>query len=116
MNFKLLKKLARSNRWQILYNRAKELGSLRLFKNDMDLTNIQIWMLYFLEMFSSLYTDLAMNEKYISESVIEDDLRCEAYLLYRKEKSKKEKNKKFTDKENKTVTPSNIPGVQFLRK
>lgn len=116
MNFKLLQKLSRSNKWQILYNRAKELGTLRLFKNDIDLTKIQIWMLYFLEMYSSLYTDLAMNEDFISEEVIQDDLRTEAYLLYRKEKSKKDKHKKYTDKEDKRVTPSDIPGVQFLKK
>ena len=115
MNYKLLKKLARSNKWQVLYNRAKELGTLRLFKNDMDLTKIQIWILYFLEMYSSLYTDLAMDEEYINEEVIEDDLRCEAYLLYRKEKSKKQKSKKYTDKDKK-VTPHDIPAVQFLKK
>lgn len=115
MNFKLLQKLARSNRWQILYNRAKELGTLRLFKNDIDLTKIQVWTLYFLEMYSSLYTDLAMNEDFISEDVINDDLRTEAYLLYRKEKSKKDRHKKYTDK-NERVTPSDIPAVQFLKK
>jgi len=115
MNYRLLKKLARSNKWQVLYNRAKELGTLRLFKNDMDLTKIQIWILYFLEMYSSLYTDLAMNEDFIDEDVIEDDLRCEAYLLYRKEKSKKENKRKFTDK-NEKVTPHDIPAVQFLKK
>jgi len=115
MNYKLLKKLTRSNRWQILYNRAKELGTLRLFKNDIDLTKIQIWTLYFLEMYASLYTDLAMNEDFINEDVIEDDLRTEAYLLYRKEKSKKDKNKKYTDKDEK-ITPDNIPGVRFMKK
>ncbi len=115
MNFKLLQKLARSNRWQILYNRAKELGTLRLFKNDTDLTKIQIWMLHFLEMYTSLYTDLAMNEDYIDESVIEDDIRTEAYLLYRKQKNKKENKSKFIDKDEK-ITPSNIPGVRFLKK
>ena len=115
MNFKLLQKLSRSNKWQILYNRAKELGTLRLFKNDIDLTKIQIWMLYFLEMYSSLYTDLAMNEDFISEEVIEDDLRCEAYLLYRKEKNKKENKRKIIGKDEK-VTPHDIPGVTFLQK
>ena len=116
MNFKILKKIARSNRWQVLYNRAKDLGTLRLFRNDMDLTKVQVWMLYLLEMFSSLYADLSMNEEYISEEVIKDDLRCEAYLLYRREKNKKDKHKKYTDKESKKVTPSNIPGVRFMRK
>ena len=115
MNYRLLKKLARSNKWQVLYNRAKELGTLRLFSNDNDLTKVQIWMLYFLEMYSSLYTDLAMNEDFISEDVIDDDLRCEAYLLYRKEKSKRKNKEKFINKDKK-ITPSNIPGVRFMRK
>ena len=115
MNFKILKKVTRSNKWQLLYNRAKELGTLRLFKNDIDLTKIQIWFLYFLEMYSSLYTDLAMDEDYISEDVIEDPIRTEAYLLYRKDKNKKDNSKKFTDKEER-VTPDNIPGVIFTKK
>lgn len=116
MNYKLLKKIARSNRWQVLYSQAKELGTLRLFENDIDLTKIQIWMLHFLGMYSSLYTDLAMNEDYIDEGVIEDDLRCEAYLLYRKEKNKNENKKNFTGKKDEKVTAENIPGVRFLRK
>ena len=68
-----------------------------------------------MEMYNSLYTDLAMNEKYISEDVIADDLRCEAYLLYKKEQSKKQKTKNFEDKKKK-ITPSNIPGIRFMRK
>ena len=115
MNHKLIRKLARSNKWQIIYNRAKELSTLRLFKNDMDLTKIQIWFLYWSEVYGSLFMDLAMNESYISEEVIEDELRTEAYLLYRKEKNKKEKSKKHRDKSER-VTPSDVPGVNFLRK
>lgn len=113
MNFKLLKKLARSNEWQLLYSRAKELGTLRLFKNDMDFTKVQLWMLYFLEMYSSLYLDLAMKENYISEEVIEDDLRCEAYLLYKKKEKGKEKSNRY---KNEKITPNDIPGVQFVEK
>ena len=115
MNYKLLKKLTRSSKWQVLYNRAKELGTLRLFKNDIDLTKVQIWMLYFLEMYNSLYMDLAMNEEYISEEVISDDLRCEAYLLYKKVKNKKGNKQKSMDKDEK-ITPHDIPAVQFLKK
>lgn len=108
MNFKILKQLARSNKYQMLYSRAKEL-SLKLFNNDTDLTTIQIWFLYWLEVYSSLYIDLARKEEFISEEVIEDDLRTEAYLLWRNEKSKK----KSQDKKNIRVNNSNIPTVLF---
>lgn len=115
MNFKALKILARSNRWQILYQRAKEIGTLKLFNNDSDLASDQIWMLFFLEMFSGLYLDLAMKEKNISEEVIKDDLRVEAYLLWKKEKKDKKSGEGSTD----TITNKNlsgIPSVVFKRK
>jgi len=83
MNISALKNLAKSTHAQILYHRAKELN-IRLFNNDSDLTNVQIFFLYFLELYSSLYTDLQMQEEFISEDVIDDELRCEAYLLYKK--------------------------------
>ena len=112
MNFKALKKLARSNRWQILYQRAKEIGTLKLFNNDSDLASDQIWMLYFLEMFSGLYLDLAMKEENISEEVIQDDIRSEAYLLWKKEKKDKKSPTDNTIKKN----LSGIPSIQFKRR
>jgi hypothetical protein len=86
MNIEHLQKLARSHYAQIYYNRAKEIGTLHLFENDKDLSKIQIMYLYYLEIYGVLFNDLNLQEKYISEAVIEDDIRTEAYLLYRKEK------------------------------
>ena len=97
MNLEILKKIARSNEYQLLYNRAKEIGTLRLFKNDSDLSRIQILYLYFLEMYSILYQDLNAQVEFLDETVIEDDLRCEAYLLYRKTK-RNEKSDKDSDR------------------
>jgi hypothetical protein len=83
MNIIALKTLAKSTHAQILYHRAKDIN-IRLFNNDSDLSNVQIFYLYFLELYSMLYTDLQMQEEFISEDVINDELRCEAYLLYKK--------------------------------
>jgi len=83
MNISALRNLAKSTNAQIYYHRAKELN-IRLFNNDSDLSNIQIFYLYFLELYSSLYTDLHMQEEYINEDVIDDELRVEAYLLFKK--------------------------------
>lgn len=116
MNFKIIRKITRSSEWQLLYNRAKELGTLRLFKNDIDLTKVQLWFLHFLEVYSSLYMDLAMKEKYISEDVIQDDLRTEAYLLYKKEKKPEEEKNRYTGKNKKRVPAGDIPKVEFVRK
>jgi len=76
MNLRILRNLAKSDRWQIIYNRAKELGTIKLFDNDSDLTKAQILFLYYLELYSSLYRDLASHEPYISEAVIDDEIRC----------------------------------------
>ena len=67
MNLTILKKLARSDKYQILYNRAKEIGTLKLFGNDYDLSGIQISFLYLLQMYNVLYQDLAEDRDYISE-------------------------------------------------
>ena len=91
MNITALKNLAKSNHAQIVYHRAKEIN-IRLFENDSDLSNVQIYYLYFLELYSMLYMDLQMQEELISEDVINDELRCEAYLLYKKVNKKQKVN------------------------
>jgi len=110
MNIKLLKKLARSNKYQLLYSQAKDL-SLKLFKNEEELSKIQLLFLNWLSIYNMLLTDLASKEKYISEEVIDDDIRTEAYLLY-KEHIRKYGDKTDTNK-NKKITPDDIPTLIF---
>lgn len=114
MNLELLKKIARSDEHQILYNRSKELGTLRLFKNDYDLSRIQILYLYFLELYHVLYQDLNTGEDFISEDIIKDSIRTEAYLLLRKEK----KDKKDSSSKTRKVIDSTmgLGSVIFKRK
>ena len=103
------RKLARSNKWQSLYARSKELSCLRLFHNEEHLTRSQLTFLQLLEMFNRLYSDLAMNEKFISEEVIDDEIRTEAYLFW---KRKERENKDKPENE-----PLNIdtPKIKFTR-
>ena len=112
MNLKILRKLAKSDKFQILYNRAKELGSLKLFRNDSDLSKIQTWFLYFLEMYNVLYRDLSENKDYITEEVIQDDIRTDAYLLLRKT----EKSKKNNKNEKEVNTSGDMPSIIFREK
>ena len=88
---KVLQNLARSNTAQLIYRHAKELSGIRLFNNDTDLSHIQVLYLYYLSLYESLYTDLAMQEPYLTEEVINDNLRVEAYLLYKKVNRKNKK-------------------------
>jgi hypothetical protein len=92
MYIEYLQKLCRSNITQILYHRTKEMGSLQLFDNNKDLSYLQVLYLYYCELYASLYTDLSMGEEFISEDVIKDSLRTEAYLLYKKVNRKNKKN------------------------
>jgi len=107
MNQDILRKLARSTKYQLLYNRAKEMTGICLFKNITDFSDIQILFLYWLEVYSSLYLDLACKEDYISEKVIEDNIRTDAYLMWKHQK----KDKK--DKKKEKESSSNLPKVVF---
>ena len=86
----LLRKLARTPRWQIVYNRGKEIN-LNLFGNTSDFSQIQIMFLNYLEHISSLYLDLAMGEELLCEETINDWIRADAYLLYKRNKKSEEK-------------------------
>ena len=83
-----LRNLAKSNKYQLLYNKAKDFSSLKLFYNDIKLSGIQIYFLYYLEMYKILYDDLALGKKFISEDVIKDSIRTDAYLLWKQEENK----------------------------
>jgi len=96
-----LRKLARSTYWQTLYSRAKDIGSLKLFENDTDLTQIQIAFLRWLEVYNGLMMDLCLGEEYMSQKVLECDILTDAYLLM---KSKKINTMRAPQKDNNSVT------------
>lgn len=111
----VIRKLARNNKYQSLYARAKDLGNLQLFSNVKDLTSIQFMFLDWLEIYNSLYSDIAMNEKNIDFDVIEDDIRTEAYLLWRREQRKKKDTKEDRTKKARH-TDGSLPSVIFTNK
>jgi len=105
-----LRALARSNEFQTLYARAKDLG-FKLFNNNKDLSRIQIIFLNYLELYSSLIQDIAMNEPHIDYDKLKDDELTDAYLTW-KRKNREKKNKK--DKKEKSNN-TNIPSVVFTK-
>lgn len=84
---KEIRKLARSNYYQNLYNSSKECSGINIFDNTSNFSGLQISFLYWLSTYAMLYQELAMHEdELLTEKVIEDDLRTNAYLLHRKNK------------------------------
>lgn len=111
----LLRTLAKSYYWQIIYNRAKELGHIKLFENESDFSYAQILFLQYLESISSLYIDLAMGENLITEEVINDWIRAESYLLY-KRKKREEQQLKGTNHFNDQSSPPTTDKIVFLKR
>lgn len=88
---KELRKLARSNYWQTLYNASKETSGLSLFQNNSDLSEIQIQFLQWLNIYNLLYIELGQKESiFLTEKTLLDDERTNAYLYYRKQKAEQE--------------------------
>ncbi|KKM86366.1 hypothetical protein LCGC14_1279670 [marine sediment metagenome] len=109
-----LRELARSVYWQNLYARAKELN-LQLFENTSDFSKLQLRFLQWLEIYHSIYVDIASDEELMSYKRIEDDMLVDAYLVYKnkeKENKDKKKDKKFKGKER----VNNLPSVIFRSK
>jgi len=118
MNYNILKKFSRSVRWQTIYARVKEIGSLQLFNNTSDLTKLQLLVMQWTEIYHSLYEDIAMNKPYIDEKIIEDELRTEAYLLWRRKNQNKDVDSQIKQsKDNqKSNNNSGRPSMIFTRR
>lgn len=76
----LIRQLAKSNHWQALYQSAEKLN-LRLFENNINLTDLQLEFIGFLSFYASLYMDVAMGD--VDESVFDNEIWEDAYVYYR---------------------------------
>ena len=84
---KKIRKLARSQKWQNLYQASKNCGFVSLFNNSHNYSGLQIKFLYYLSVYDMLYAELAKHEDpFLSEQVIQNDRRCDCYLIYRNKK------------------------------
>ena len=110
---KILRQVARSTKYQFLYSRAKELNNINIFVNNFEYTDIQIRFLQWVAIYDSLYQDLSRKENYINEEIINDDIRTDAYLVYRntKDKSSDKKEEPLVKKQ----IADTVPGVIFKR-
>jgi hypothetical protein len=94
---KYIRLLAKSDDYQNIYNLIKDNHKVRLFKNDMDLTPIQMMFMRYLSFYNSIFTDIALGE--VDEIVLEDFIYEDSYIMY---KNKADKNKLKDIKKNDT--------------
>ena len=94
--FKLIRKLARTNYYETIYNQEKV--KLKLFENEKDLTMIQLNFLNYLGFYSNLFLDAAMGE--IEDKIIDDDIYADAYMYYKHKIENKERFNKFQNLSN----------------
>jgi len=113
----ILRVLARSSYYQNLYSASKEIGNINLFDNQNNYSGLQSLFLYWLRVYDLLYSELAQQEwKYLDVSVINNDVRCDAFLYWRGQHREAELNKSKQDQKQKNlnfknpgkVTPFNI--------
>lgn len=106
--YNLVRVMAKSNKYQTLYHNSKE-GVTHLFLNYCEYTQYQIIFLQYLSFYSSLNTDVYMDE--VDEIVLEDDIYADAYQYYKNEAKKKNRiainDVKPTNKKTNNPTVSN---------
>jgi len=86
----IVRKLAKTDYYQSMYSCAKELN-MHIFVNTTDLTQLQLWLLSYMGMYSTINLDIAMGE--INERVLENDVYEDAYLMYKKKQFSKDLKK-----------------------
>jgi len=109
-----LRKLARTIKYQSLYNATKEIPNIQLFQNVKDISKIQLNFLYWLAIYNRLYCDLvSCDNKYLTKKVIEDDFLCDCYLIW--ERKKRDKTDKVNNNKKGINRNSKVPSVVFTR-
>jgi hypothetical protein len=84
---RILRQLAQNSYWQNLYEASKENAGIYLFLNQNNFSSLQVRFMYWLSVYSLLYGELMKHEdKLLTEKVIHDNDRCDAYLIRRHKK------------------------------
>jgi hypothetical protein len=92
--YEIIRKLAKSYYWQTLYNSSKDISSVSLFENSSNFSGLQMLFLYWLQVYSILYDELSQKKwKHLDESVIDNNIRCDAFLFWRKKQNEAEVDK-----------------------
>lgn len=90
-----IQELAKSVKYQNYFIAAKEIGSIKLFDNERDLSKLQELFLSYLYTFESINHDIVLDK--ISPKVLDNQIYWESYLLYKKNRKKEDNPSKKKD-------------------
>lgn len=83
-----LRKMAKSSYWQNIYKSCKDCTGIHLFNNNWNFSGLQSRFLYWLSTYDMLYTELStFEDDLLTENVLKDDIRTDAYLIHRNKKN-----------------------------
>lgn len=105
---KCIRTLARSQKYQSLYSQAKQLSHIRIFNNDNNFSNIQLEFLNWMEIYSQLLQEIALDKPYINYKIIDNDIDVDAYLYFKSQERKNKDTKKEKPIVNNTAIPTLI--------
>jgi len=101
-----IRKLAKSVRIQNIFGAAKDLQSIKIFRNECDFTNLQEEFLSYLYFYESIARDIIVEK--ISKHVYDKDLYEDAYYLWKQEKSNKTDKKSNSNQDVRLVMGTSI--------
>lgn len=94
--YSLLRKLAKTSKYQNLFLACKELEGFRLFKNERELSQLQDIFLNYLYMYNNINQAISIDK--ISPHVLDKELYEDCFLLWRNNRKKiEQKNEKSSD-------------------
>lgn len=109
---KKLRNLAKTAYWQNLYYTSKNNSGIHLFENVNNFSSTQLRFLYWLSTYSKLYEELdTFACDLLTEKVIEDFDRTDAYLIYKHKHIQYEwKQYRLQEKNSKRTTKKHLKG------
>lgn len=85
--YPLLRKIAKSNYWQMLFSLFKEGSNIDLFENRREFSYLQIEFFTYLIFYNSLEFDISMGD--VNSKILDDIIYEDAYMYYKNESRKK---------------------------
>lgn len=102
-----IRQMSRSFYWQKLYHATQNCSGIYLFLNQNNFSGIQVLFMYWLQIYDLLYTEMQSKEWFnLDEKVLEDNIRCDAFLYWRKKEIEKKimENKEISRREDRRST------------
>jgi len=83
-----LRNLAKTVYWQNIYNASQKCSNIQIFNNVANFSSLQVRFLHWLSVYKLLNDEIATHEdSQLTQAVIEDEYRTDAYLIHRNKKN-----------------------------